>query len=118
MPDIIQCPQCERKLKVPDTLRGKVVKCPTCGVAFSADAERTGPPDVAASDDLPARVPETASSREPSAEEKAPIRRRRRVAAVDDEEDYDEQLAEREEEERTGDFGGVSAWARVRTGVT
>jgi len=31
MSDIIQCPHCERKLKVPENLRQPGVKCPTCG---------------------------------------------------------------------------------------
>lgn len=36
MPEIIRCPQCERKLKVPEHLLGKAVKCPTCGDTFTA----------------------------------------------------------------------------------
>lgn len=48
MPDIIQCPHCERKLKVPETLRNQAVKCPTCGETFtaSASAETSPPPPV------------------------------------------------------------------------
>src|SRR5437660_9135178 len=38
MPEIIDCPQCERKLRVPDDLLGRAVKCPTCGVTFTAPA--------------------------------------------------------------------------------
>lgn len=36
MPEIINCPQCERKLRVPDNLLGQAVKCPTCGTTFTA----------------------------------------------------------------------------------
>ena len=32
--EIVQCPQCVRKLRVPDDLLGKKVKCPTCGTTF------------------------------------------------------------------------------------
>jgi predicted Zn finger-like uncharacterized protein len=39
MPDLIYCPQCERKLRVPDELRGRSVKCPTCGTIFTAASE-------------------------------------------------------------------------------
>ncbi|MFN4258479.1 MAG: hypothetical protein ACK4RK_04225 [Gemmataceae bacterium] len=36
MSDIILCPQCERKLRVPATLIGQAVKCPSCGATFTA----------------------------------------------------------------------------------
>src|SRR5437879_4667466 len=36
MPEVIDCPQCERKLRVPDELLGRAVQCPTCGATFAA----------------------------------------------------------------------------------
>jgi hypothetical protein len=36
MPDLIRCPKCERKLRLSDELIGKAVKCPTCGLMFTA----------------------------------------------------------------------------------
>ena len=36
MPTVVNCPACERKLKVPETLLGKKVKCPMCGTLSSA----------------------------------------------------------------------------------
>src|ERR1043166_9877747 len=36
MPFAIQCPSCGRKLSVPDSVVGKRVKCPYCGVTFEA----------------------------------------------------------------------------------
>ncbi|HEY1860514.1 MAG TPA: DUF4190 domain-containing protein [Gemmataceae bacterium] len=33
---VVDCPACERKLRVPDRLRGKQVKCPECGDTFPA----------------------------------------------------------------------------------
>jgi hypothetical protein len=38
MPEIVQCPQCVRQLRVPDDLLGKKVKCPTCRRNFVAEA--------------------------------------------------------------------------------
>jgi predicted Zn finger-like uncharacterized protein len=38
MPEIVNCPQCERKLRVPDNLLGQLVKCPTCSTTFTASA--------------------------------------------------------------------------------
>ncbi|HEY7312518.1 MAG TPA: hypothetical protein VH643_24350 [Gemmataceae bacterium] len=38
MPRIITCPDCERKLRVPDDLLGKKVRCPSCSVMFKAVA--------------------------------------------------------------------------------
>jgi predicted Zn finger-like uncharacterized protein len=36
MPEITHCPNCQRTLRVPDELFGKLVKCPTCGTNFTA----------------------------------------------------------------------------------
>ncbi len=40
MPELIQCPNCNRKLRVPDNLIGKKVKCPSCSKAFVAAVEK------------------------------------------------------------------------------
>ncbi len=37
MPTLIACPRCQRKLRVPDDLLGKSVKCPGCAEPFMAD---------------------------------------------------------------------------------
>lgn len=36
MAELIQCPQCDRQLRVPDELLGKRVQCPSCGETFRA----------------------------------------------------------------------------------
>ena len=36
MPTIIDCPSCNRQLRLPDDLLGRQVKCPTCGNTFTA----------------------------------------------------------------------------------
>lgn len=38
MNEIIQCPSCQRKLTLPETLMGQDVQCPTCGATFTAKA--------------------------------------------------------------------------------
>jgi predicted Zn finger-like uncharacterized protein len=39
MPIIIDCPSCQRKLRVPEHLLGQKVKCPTCANMFTAATE-------------------------------------------------------------------------------
>ncbi len=36
MAEIVNCPQCARKLRVPEELLGQRVECPTCGDMFTA----------------------------------------------------------------------------------
>jgi predicted Zn finger-like uncharacterized protein len=45
MSDTITCPSCQRTLRVPETLLGQLVKCPTCEQTFTAtlDAEAAAP---------------------------------------------------------------------------
>ena len=43
MPTVVNCPSCERRLRVPETLVGEWVKCPTCGETFTADPDRPAP---------------------------------------------------------------------------
>ena len=57
MPQIIECPECGRKLRVQDNLLGRKVKCPGCETTFTA----TGPDE----------------------EDEAPVVRRRRPAEDD-----------------------------------
>jgi predicted Zn finger-like uncharacterized protein len=35
--ETVSCPQCDKKLRVPEELIGKLVKCPTCGHTFTAE---------------------------------------------------------------------------------
>jgi hypothetical protein len=44
MSTVIDCPSCRRKLNVPPSLQGQLVKCPTCAATFDAAvAEGTAP---------------------------------------------------------------------------
>jgi hypothetical protein len=44
MPELIPCPQCQRKLKVEDALLGQAVQCPACGTQFAAEPPVGRPP--------------------------------------------------------------------------
>jgi hypothetical protein len=45
MPVIVSCPQCEKKLRVPDNLLGKKVRCPGCSGMFIGRAAEAPPPE-------------------------------------------------------------------------
>jgi predicted Zn finger-like uncharacterized protein len=44
--ELVSCPECHRKLRVPGDLVGKLVKCPTCGQTFTANPETQAPPPL------------------------------------------------------------------------
>jgi predicted Zn finger-like uncharacterized protein len=46
MATIVDCPSCNRKLRVPDELLGKKVKCPTCSGTFDAVAASVSSPSA------------------------------------------------------------------------
>jgi hypothetical protein len=52
MQNTIPCPSCNRELRVPDQLLGKLVKCPACSKTFTADLSPpvSTPADQASSD--------------------------------------------------------------------
>ncbi|HEV3082162.1 MAG TPA: MJ0042-type zinc finger domain-containing protein [Gemmataceae bacterium] len=141
MPELIQCPSCDRKLRVPDNLIGKKVKCPSCSKTFVA---------AAAEEDLPTaplleeEEPPKAVRRKPPALpppedegiEEPPSRPRRRPAPPPEDEDEEEmqeedeetrprrrrrplaeEYAEEEEDDRPR-RGKRADWQKVRTGVT
>jgi hypothetical protein len=61
MPFTIECPQCQRKLNVPETLLGRRVKCPSCGVEFEASET----PSASAPPPAPAEEPGYGFAEEP-----------------------------------------------------
>jgi hypothetical protein len=71
MPLVIRCPSCSRKLRVPENLLGKKVKCPSCAGTFVSQPE---------SEDLPAA---------PLPDEQTPRGSKRRPAGPADEEKYE-----------------------------
>jgi hypothetical protein len=85
MPEIINCPSCQRKLQVPESLLGQDVQCPTCGATFTAAAAGPVPARVAEPPDRPA----SGLEREPE-ERSRPPRPRRYDYDDDFEDDYDD----------------------------
>jgi len=57
MPEIINCPKCERKLRVPDNLLGQPVKCPSCGITFTGGPADEAPPEAAPRPMTPPAMP-------------------------------------------------------------
>lgn len=85
--ELVSCPDCQRKLRVPDELVGKLVKCPTCGQTFTADPATQAPPP----DPPPNRTDKVARTskvaRDPDEDDDRPRRRSR--SDRDDEDDDD-----------------------------
>ena len=80
MSDTITCPSCRRTLRVPESLRGQLVKCPTCEQTFTAAPEGGPPPRQEAP---PPPRPRDRYEDEP------PPRRVKRDEWEDDRDDYD-----------------------------
>src|SRR4029077_15339347 len=84
MQNTIPCPSCQRELRVPDQLIGKLVKCPACSTTFTASfSEPTPPMEEEADQDTygPQREPPCEDAPEEPGEEDydpRPLRSRRR----------------------------------------
>ncbi|HEY7425504.1 MAG TPA: hypothetical protein VH682_14835 [Gemmataceae bacterium] len=136
MPQIITCPDCERKLRVPDNLLGKKVRCPSCSVLFKAAAAETGAeesteepeakPSVrrrpAVRDERYADSPRS-SRRRIDEEEEEDDRPRRRRDEIDEEEDDRPRRRRNEEDEDEDEERSPSlhdqkvGWNKVRIGI-
>jgi predicted Zn finger-like uncharacterized protein len=138
MPQIIQCPDCQKTLRVPDNLLGKTVRCPTCKTMFTAQAEEEVKLELI-DEEPPAKRPSKAEeerdevrpSRRPAAreeEERVQERPRRKRRELDDEDRPRRKWAEEDEEEddledrlrrsSRAPRGSRTAWRKTRTGVT
>jgi uncharacterized Tic20 family protein/DNA-directed RNA polymerase subunit RPC12/RpoP len=96
MPVTVVCPSCKAKLKAPETLVGKAVKCPGCGSAVLVKAAAAAAPAAApkaASGSAP-KVPALAKGKPapppPPAKKPQPLDDLDPVDEVEDIEDYDE----------------------------
>jgi hypothetical protein len=87
MPEIINCPSCQRKLQVPEALIGQDVPCPTCGATFTASV--AGPVPTVAGPPPPAPEP-PAYGLEGERERERPPRRPDRPRPHGDYDDYGE----------------------------
>lgn len=138
MPEIINCPDCGRQLRVPDDLLGKKVKCPGCKAMFRAEVsggageEEAPPPPPKRRRPAEEEAPPPPPRRRPPAEEEryseepVPPRRRPALSAREEHEEdrsrgrgRDEgELYEEEYEDRPRGGGSTQGWARVKTGLT
>jgi hypothetical protein len=134
MPQFISCPDCQRKLRVPDNLMGKKVRCPTCSVMFKAIAvgaddpaeDRIQEPDevpasrrrAPATDERVSQRPRLGARSDDRDEEERPRRRRdeeddedrpRSRRDRDDEDDYDDRGPSRSDQK--------AGWNKVRIGI-
>lgn len=81
MPEIISCPQCQRKLQLPDELMNQTVRCPSCATEFVAQPGEAAPPPLPPNSSLPAPYEQA-----PPSYEDQP--RRRPPSDWEDDEDY------------------------------
>jgi hypothetical protein len=65
MPFQLACPSCSRELRVPDSLIGQRVKCPTCMVTFTAEEPAAASPPPLPSQAPPPSSPSAVSSPPP-----------------------------------------------------
>ncbi len=89
MPEIVACPECGRKLRVPDEFLGRKVKCPQCSAMFLAEAAGGGGKTGGKS--------ESGGKREESLADRAAARAASRKR--DDEEEEDRPRSRRRDEE-------------------
>ena len=115
MPQVVNCPRCQRPARVPDSLMGQKVKCPGCNEVFTAEvpappaqtepgpqkesSRRRAADDEAVSDRARSRPdretddeddrPRRSRTREDD-EDDEPRRRRRRSGREDDDDDDEE----------------------------
>jgi predicted Zn finger-like uncharacterized protein len=79
MPEQIKCPSCGTKLRLPETLLGKIVKCPKCQTSFTAAVDEPADPEGIVSDPVPPARKRPLAREEPEDEE----------AVQDDDEAYE-----------------------------
>jgi predicted Zn finger-like uncharacterized protein len=96
MADVIECPKCGGKLRVPDEMAGKRVKCPKCAETFTAGGGKSEPPP---SEEKPAKKTSSISERLSDMQKKAP----RRSERAEREDDYEEDERPRRRSRRDED---------------
>jgi predicted Zn finger-like uncharacterized protein len=93
MPELSQCPSCKAKVRVPEHMLGKKVRCPKCQATFTAGGEGPAKPAKPAAPEEPAE-PEGVTI-QPKASS-----RRRRAVPVEEPEDEESARDEDEDEDR------------------
>jgi len=80
----IPCDKCRKRLKIPETVVGRSIKCPTCGAVFKADPAKVLSAKPSAP---PAEVPEPAAVAPAAHEDDEDVLPMRKRAAVDDDDE-------------------------------
>ncbi len=106
MPELVTCPDCSKNLRVPDHLLGKVVKCPSCGTTFTANA--ASDQDAPAEEEPAKPAPRRRQDDEEAISEKPRSRRR------DDEDDEDRPRRRSRNEPEDSDEDDFEEEARPR----
>jgi len=106
--ELVSCPECKRKLRVPTDLVGKQVKCPTCGHTFTADPETQAPPPPpppsAAVEQKPTRTSKVSrDDKEDDDDDEERSRRKRGRSSRDDDDDDDDRPRRRSRSRRDDD---------------
>jgi hypothetical protein len=133
MPELVSCPGCERKLRLPDDLLGKEVKCPTCGTQFLAKVGEAAPssegepspPSPVMSMELPPRedpppgVQPRPSQRSPErGDDEADVPSSRRRSREDDDDDDDRLRRRRRRDDYDDDDYGRRRYLTPHRGST
>jgi predicted Zn finger-like uncharacterized protein len=69
MPEQIKCPSCGTKLRLPETLLGKIVKCPKCQTSFTAAVDEPVDPEGIVSEPVPPARKRSLAREEPEEED-------------------------------------------------
>jgi predicted Zn finger-like uncharacterized protein len=86
--ELVSCPECHRKLRVPGDLVGKLVKCPTCGQTFTANPETQAPPPLPPEpEEKPTRTSKVSRDDKDDEEDDDDRSRRRRASSRRDNDD-------------------------------
>jgi hypothetical protein len=109
-----RCPACGRKLKAPDALLGKAVRCPNCQQSFTVDIP---PLDEAPAETAVTERPEEPRRKAPRRDDASVTARsgeaRRKRSRVDDEDD-DDRPRRRRYEDKEDDFDDDERYERKR----
>jgi hypothetical protein len=87
MPVYIPCEKCQKRLKIPENVLGKSIKCPACGSVFKADPEKATPAEAKPAPAPAAPPPHPVPVAHEGEEEPVAARAAKKVVPLDEDED-------------------------------
>src|SRR5438105_13495643 len=121
MPENVKCADCDRTLRVPDDLLGKLVRCPSCKVTFTATVGEAPPPDEPQITEEEHVSPRGASRRGDTVDERRPRRRgddEDRLPPSDEDYADDDEIEEvAARRRRRAPRGTRAEWRRAKQGL-